>query len=291
MPRPRNPNPPNRQACDRCHAQKLRCQHRGGEGACSRCSRSNTACVFSPRQRRVVIGQTNNQDGSTRPSDDASLPNQMTVVDQESQGSSEDVYQDINIASVEMSRPTRNVSPEHIVINPSMRNEEYASHTRPVSDIGTVDETSWTFLNSDTSSPSTLFSDWSSGGSLLDVFSSSFGGGCSSNFDFMGMASGWNQPIQGQQAVSDEMLAQRPRSSQPSNSNVESYLSTTNSPTEPCCQDNTLSSASYVRQLADLNVRLFEHAEILPPVNTVITDRMPSLDGRVFAIDETFRMT
>ena len=48
---------------------------------------------------------------------------------------------------------------------------------------------------------------------------------------------------------------------------------------------------NYVRQLADLNVGLYEHFQSLPPVTLVSTGRTPSMDGRMFAIDETFRMT
>lgn len=53
-------------------------------------------------------------------------------------------------------------------------------------------------------------------------------------------------------------------------------------PTEP---------VHYVRQLADLNVQLYEHAETLPALSTATRDREPTLDGRVFAIDKTFGMT
>ncbi|KAI3579603.1 hypothetical protein IWW34DRAFT_622403 [Fusarium oxysporum f. sp. albedinis] len=39
----------HRQSCDRCHSQKLRCTPRGGSktGACSRCFRHGTQCVYS----------------------------------------------------------------------------------------------------------------------------------------------------------------------------------------------------------------------------------------------------
>ncbi|KAK6083979.1 hypothetical protein SCUP515_01675 [Seiridium cupressi] len=47
-----------------------------------------------------------------------------------------------------------------------------------------------------------------------------------------------------------------------------------------------------VRELAELNVCLFDHAAILPPIELQSpSDRIPSPDGRLFAIDETFRMT
>ncbi|KAF4342188.1 hypothetical protein FBEOM_3869 [Fusarium beomiforme] len=41
--------PSRRQSCDRCHSQKLRCTPHGGSrtGACSRCFRHGTQCVYS----------------------------------------------------------------------------------------------------------------------------------------------------------------------------------------------------------------------------------------------------
>jgi len=48
----------------------------------------------------------------------------------------------------------------------------------------------------------------------------------------------------------------------------------------------------YIQQLADLNVRLYENAKSLPPVATGPTaTKLPSMEGRLFAIDETFKMT
>ncbi|CAG8892183.1 unnamed protein product [Penicillium egyptiacum] len=41
---------PSRQACDRCHDQKLRC-HRDDGGKCSRCRRAGANCLFSPSNR------------------------------------------------------------------------------------------------------------------------------------------------------------------------------------------------------------------------------------------------
>ncbi|KAH8666574.1 hypothetical protein BX600DRAFT_462019 [Xylariales sp. PMI_506] len=52
-----------------------------------------------------------------------------------------------------------------------------------------------------------------------------------------------------------------------------------------------VSLLEYVRQLADLNVQLFEHATVLPPVTGLRSSKLPSPEGRVFAIDNTFRMT
>lgn len=43
---------PQRQSCDRCHKQKLRCTREGsgiGGGICDRCFRRHARCVYSPR--------------------------------------------------------------------------------------------------------------------------------------------------------------------------------------------------------------------------------------------------
>ncbi|KAH7631470.1 hypothetical protein B0T09DRAFT_356023 [Sordaria sp. MPI-SDFR-AT-0083] len=53
----------SRLACDRCHSQKLRCPRQdkttkdtdGSSKPCVRCERAKVPCVFSPRQRRTVI--------------------------------------------------------------------------------------------------------------------------------------------------------------------------------------------------------------------------------------------
>lgn len=87
------------------------------------------------------------------------------------------------------------------------------------------------------------------------------------------------------------MQIQRPHVLSAINANIDYHSPTSASAPEPSVQDDLSSSVNYVHQLADLNARLFEHAEKLPPVSTVITDKIPSLDGRVFAIDETVRMT
>ncbi|KAM0817296.1 putative Isoflavipucine cluster transcription factor like protein [Seiridium cardinale] len=53
-----------------------------------------------------------------------------------------------------------------------------------------------------------------------------------------------------------------------------------------------VSLSKFVRELADLNVCLIDHTAILPPIETQSpSDRIPSPDGRLFTIDETFRMT
>lgn len=40
-----------RQACDRCHDKKLRCPRPPGSLCCSRCTRANVTCIFSPPTR------------------------------------------------------------------------------------------------------------------------------------------------------------------------------------------------------------------------------------------------
>ena len=43
--------PQHRRACDRCHAQKLRC-NRQGHKSCSRCAKANVECLSSPSLRK-----------------------------------------------------------------------------------------------------------------------------------------------------------------------------------------------------------------------------------------------
>ena len=38
----------NRQSCDRCHTQKLKCPKQEGSATCTRCMRAGAVCVFSP---------------------------------------------------------------------------------------------------------------------------------------------------------------------------------------------------------------------------------------------------
>ena len=57
------------------------------------------------------------------------------------------------------------------------------------------------------------------------------------------------------------------------------------------CLGGAFDAVQYVRKLADLNVRLYEHARKLPPVTQIPISDTQSLDSQVFAIDETFRMT
>ena len=45
-----------RQACDRCHDKKLRCPKLPGSITCSRCTRANVPCVFSPPARSLRPG-------------------------------------------------------------------------------------------------------------------------------------------------------------------------------------------------------------------------------------------
>jgi len=55
--------------------------------------------------------------------------------------------------------------------------------------------------------------------------------------------------------------------------------------------DAALDPIQSIRELADLNVRLYEHTGTLPPVHSVVLNQAPSEEGRLFAIDETFKMT
>ncbi|KAM0245867.1 hypothetical protein ACHAQJ_010425 [Trichoderma viride] len=51
-----------RQACDRCHDKKLRCPRSPGSLCCTRCTKANVTCVFSPPTRplRYPVNHNNN---------------------------------------------------------------------------------------------------------------------------------------------------------------------------------------------------------------------------------------
>ncbi|KAL2830333.1 hypothetical protein BDW59DRAFT_158661 [Aspergillus cavernicola] len=53
-----------RRACDRCHAQKLRCQRIGSRN-CDRCDKAGVTCVFSPSRRMRKTNQSQ-RDGNLR---------------------------------------------------------------------------------------------------------------------------------------------------------------------------------------------------------------------------------
>ncbi|KAK8121658.1 hypothetical protein PG984_010328 [Apiospora sp. TS-2023a] len=44
----------SRTSCDRCHAQKLKCQKQYGNNICSRCMKAGVTCIFSPPGRATV---------------------------------------------------------------------------------------------------------------------------------------------------------------------------------------------------------------------------------------------
>ena len=75
-----------RQSCDRCHKQKLRCTRagkNGNTGACDRCFRKHTQCVFSsslPKGRPSMYGSANDSTGPKNP-DLANAPPPVPVDD------------------------------------------------------------------------------------------------------------------------------------------------------------------------------------------------------------------
>ncbi|KAM6485172.1 hypothetical protein HDV62DRAFT_281858 [Trichoderma sp. SZMC 28011] len=68
-----------RQACDRCHDKKLRCPRPPGSLCCSRCTKANVTCVFSPPTRpfRYPLNQNHNHNGFDWPD--------LIVLDQQQQ--------------------------------------------------------------------------------------------------------------------------------------------------------------------------------------------------------------
>ncbi|PNP46057.1 hypothetical protein TGAM01_v200352 [Trichoderma gamsii] len=54
-----------RQACDRCHDKKLRCPRPPGSLCCSRCTKANVTCVFSPPTRPLRYPISHNSNGTS----------------------------------------------------------------------------------------------------------------------------------------------------------------------------------------------------------------------------------
>ncbi|CAI6337891.1 unnamed protein product [Periconia digitata] len=63
-----------RDACDRCHSKKMRCQRVGAR--CERCQQAGVSCVFSPRTPYNAVNRTRN---STHGSKDSSLSSHNTT--------------------------------------------------------------------------------------------------------------------------------------------------------------------------------------------------------------------
>jgi hypothetical protein len=75
--------PPQRQSCDRCYRQKLRCIRKKDNGdTCDRCLSKRTRCVYSsslpkgrPSLRRLKLGEQNT--GNTTSSEETTSPQEV----------------------------------------------------------------------------------------------------------------------------------------------------------------------------------------------------------------------
>ncbi|KAK3681568.1 hypothetical protein B0T22DRAFT_472474 [Podospora appendiculata] len=268
---PRQPNPQNRLACDRCHGQKLRCQKGpASQGSCLRCSRSNTTCVFSPRQRRQVHTQVQAQEegadsnaASIAPSPTAKEqaevhPQSFTVDDNASPGAGLDFLDDDLFLDHDFGEMHHASTANADSVNPS-------ALTLPVS---SPSSNGWSAFLGIGPGSQPVFVDNLSPDSLTD-WSSHFNGGCQ-----LGIDKGFS-------------LFGRAQAYTPGH--VESASSDASTPPEVTFQD--VDPTQCIRQLAELNVKLYEHAEILPAVTMDPNGQLPTSDGRLFPIDETFIVT
>ncbi len=80
---PPPPSPPQRQSCDRCHKQKLRCtrENNSNGGGCDRCFRKRVQCVYSfslpkgrPSPYRLTDESTTTSTNGTRSPEMAQEP-------------------------------------------------------------------------------------------------------------------------------------------------------------------------------------------------------------------------
>ncbi|KAK3331808.1 hypothetical protein B0T19DRAFT_472826 [Cercophora scortea] len=270
---PRQPNPQNRLACDRCHGQKLRCQKGpAGQGSCLRCSRSNTACVFSPRQRRQVQGTA----APTAPS----IPTTKEQVEAQSQSQSQqrsstavehDAYHQAGLDFLDDNLFLNHDFGEmHHDGTKNSDSVNLSALTFPLPlPASPPDSNGWSaFLGINPGSQPILVNnpkpdppaDWSS----------IFNGGCQ-----LGIDKGFS------------LFGKFPTYTP---GHVESASSDASTPPEEATLQD-VDPTQCIRQLAELNVKLYEHAEILPAVTMDPNGQLPTSDGRLFPIDETFTIT
>ncbi|CRK16082.1 hypothetical protein BN1723_002257 [Verticillium longisporum] len=301
MPVRREANPQNRLACDRCHSQKLRCQRQDGQGICARCSRLRTACVFSPRQRRNTHSNHENCDVGMRPEpQDLSLelPVPLTTVRTEPSLADTqskphplpetprpdhviDPYSSLHFAAAGLN--DFNAGPDSGV-SPSDRSTSLSSSKSPgLTDLSALLDMDFSNLGSTSASsnpsewnfPMELATLWPPGAPLTVV-------------DEEPKISA---PVIASSLVSEEVVDMTlDASDRDAEVQMDPAMISPPTPTGEI-RSGAVDIVHPVRRLADLNVRLYEHSAALPPVTMVASDKVPSLEGRLFAIDETFRMT
>lgn len=261
---PRQPNPQNRLACDRCHGQKLRCPRQEGQGACQRCLRASATCIFSPRQKRTSPATTSN----TKEKDE-----QIQPASQDPQHTDE--------IDMDLLDPDILFDPgQHPNAAPGLSN----GFLNP-SSVTLTDEGDWSTLMG-LASPTASSCLWDfpmqpqSPSALL-----------------RGMAfpnASYRQDLASNTNTDSSTPANTPSSSTSTTSNHDCDNRPKSRSSSSKAVATTMTTHSCIRQLADLNVKLYDQLNSLPPVCPDISVDMicaTEIDGPLIAIDEIFRMT
>ncbi|KAM7197421.1 hypothetical protein V8F20_006566 [Naviculisporaceae sp. PSN 640] len=267
---PRQPNPQNRLACDRCHGQKLRCPRQEGQGACQRCLRANATCVFSPRQKRTSPSVNKEKQ---RPQPPSALQAQSPLPEQQSDTLDLDLLDpDIFFVSGHTDGSATN----------SLTAPEFPDEFR---DTGCADSnavpTDWsTFLGLASPGPSPWEYSPQSGQSPSAQFRTT---------PFLET---------GDQDPSNTDSSSSAAADTPSSSSTTDSVDSGDRGRPNISNTITVSLHSHIRQLADLAVKLYDQYNSLPPVCDDFTDKitMGTLEGsklsnQLIAIDEIFKMT
>jgi Fungal Zn(2)-Cys(6) binuclear cluster domain len=251
-----------RLACDRCHGQKLRCIKHDGNNDCVRCIKAEVSCDFSPRLRRGTSNKAN------RPACDDSSDVTTTG----------DSLADLG----DIATPSNRVA--------SDRDLESNQREEVGFDIGQCSEDSRLFDMSLTNWPTTR-----QGLPSLD----SLGGGV--GFDFGSLGIDLTNPLL--QDLPSPWPLDSGEFSTSTNQEWQGVVGsrgpgpeTPKTPfLDPSIQEPPVSKVHYVRQLAELNIGLYDHAAALPPKTTNSTNnaskKAPTKGGKRFAIDQTFHLT
>ncbi|KAK1782650.1 hypothetical protein QBC45DRAFT_209721 [Copromyces sp. CBS 386.78] len=307
----------SRLACDRCHSQKLRCprldkttKHADGSSkqprACVRCERAKVPCVFSPRQRRTVIPKSAGAPKPTPPNRNIAASANATPASTGLTKTVPTVPENEKVNSVEVeSRPCSLADPlPSATTTPTdmegLGQDLYASSYLDGSDLHVQ-------MPDSCSDPSTTCTDmcplsldtttgidWdnlllpdplpplSQGWSLLDMDKSLHPAPAPDPLF----------PPHGPQLPFDLMTNS-------SNNDMDPilFLPSSNPPVD-YSNPQALTPYSPVRQLANLNVSLYEHLCLIPqlystrglPTLTPVL-RIDVLEKRLLAIDHTFQLT
>ncbi|KAK3495375.1 uncharacterized protein B0T23DRAFT_130697 [Neurospora hispaniola] len=324
---PRKPVLQSRLACDRCHSQKLRCPRQDNykttkdetskqPAPCVRCERAKVACVFSPRQRRTVIPKlagaskpppppnhdiANNADTTPASTGPALTQTAPTVVEN---GNVNSVEVESASCTLENPLPTTTATPTDTqLLNVTDLDQDFYGSSyfdnnqfhlqQPSSGSCSNPSTTCTDL-CPLSLDTTTAIDWdnillcdpllppSRGWSLLDIDKSLLPPPAPDPFS----------PPHGPPLPLNLM-------SSTSSSDIDPILfHPSANPSVDYSNPQALTPYSPVRQLANLNVSLYEHLCLipqiysncgLPPLTPVV--RIDVLEKRLLAIDHTFQLT